>query len=381
MSCCVCRLPFLPKRKQSTNPLMAHFAPPGVLTENQTVYFEHLVSFGEMVSGFMLDCVYFSGNMLGAARLPAVPIVLVMQWEQVERDSVLITMHKVCYDLFRRSVCPGEDTRENLRKLAAIEHVMGRPLGAENTGRWADIDYEGVGEKVDLRPLWRPGTGLGENVFHWKGLDRLGYDWLVNRPDIFPRFHREVNPSRLVNLANASPGEDILTRQPQDVLRCIAGHLPDGASLARFAATCRFMRFLSLTEWQPVARALIVRTLPWAMPTPAETKASTVALAGPSEPGDWMLYLSHVHRTKSMRVRRWIWAVCEDIQRVAHAKLEAARALEEGSEEWAAIETKFNRQWPMYQAFWHPEVIAQDPNGMKMGQEMLARMFGQMRTG
>jgi len=31
--------------------------------------------------------------------------------------------------------------------------------------------------------------------------------------------------------------------------------------------------------------------------------------------GDWLLYLSHVNRTKSMRVRRWLWALSEEVKR------------------------------------------------------------------
>ncbi|KAG7096630.1 hypothetical protein E1B28_004047 [Marasmius oreades] len=36
---------------------------------------------------------------------------------------------------------------------------------------------------------------------------------------------------------------------------------------------------------------------------------------------DWMLYLCKVHWTKSMRVRRYIWSVCEEVKRVYDKKM------------------------------------------------------------
>jgi hypothetical protein len=35
---------------------------------------------------------------------------------------------------------------------------------------------------------------------------------------------------------------------------------------------------------------------------------------------DWLLYLSHVHRTKSMRTRKWIWSLCEQLKTTYETK-------------------------------------------------------------
>lgn len=37
--------------------------------------------------------------------------------------------------------------------------------------------------------------------------------------------------------------------------------------------------------------------------------------------GDWFLYLSHVHSTKSMRVRRWVWALTLEFKRVLGVRM------------------------------------------------------------
>ncbi|KZV89546.1 hypothetical protein EXIGLDRAFT_695476 [Exidia glandulosa HHB12029] len=349
MSCSVCRLPFLPDRQVSNSPLPAHFAPSGVLTTSQTRYFERANVFGELVPGFLIqNGPYYSSNMIGNTP-SAVPICLNVQWEQITADATLIAMHSACLALFRRALGVEENTRENLLRLATFERAMGRPAGGDAAGRWNDVNYEVVGDQVDTRALWRPGNDLGLNVFNWRGLAQQ-YPWLVSRPDVFPRFF----PLPVAKTDDTIEcGSDILTRQPTDVLRAIAAQL-DVRTLTQLAATCRFIRNLAKSDWQPLARRLAL-SLQWAVPTSSELKAvseqSRERLAQPQAEGDWLLYLGHVHRTNSMRVRRWIWAICGDIKRVADVKLESAGLTDPDSPAMQQIDAKFNTLWTMFQTF------------------------------
>ncbi|TFK50020.1 hypothetical protein OE88DRAFT_1809056 [Heliocybe sulcata] len=60
--------------------------------------------------------------------------------------------------------------------------------------------------------------------------------------------------------------------------------------------------------------------LRWAVPLPSEyaiAKTQNIAMANAKESpldADWVLYLSHVHRTKSMNVGVWIWGLCQRIK-------------------------------------------------------------------
>jgi hypothetical protein len=92
-------------------------------------------------------------------------------------------------------------------------------------------------------------------------------------------------------------------------------------------STCRFFRYHAFTTFQSHARYLVLQ-LPWAFPTRLELqdikqqyRAEMARTDDELRGGDWFLYLNQVHWTKSMRVRRWIWALCEEIRRVWMAKL------------------------------------------------------------
>jgi hypothetical protein len=120
------------------------------------------------------------------------------------------------------------------------------------------------------------------------------------------------------------PGTDILTTQPLDILHAIVSVVPLFSYLA-LTSTCRFFRHHALTTFQSHARNLVLQ-LGWAVPFHAEyakmkVRAEDMAHADNSpHDGDWLLYLSHVNRTKSMRVRRWLWDLSEEVKRAYEEK-------------------------------------------------------------
>lgn len=70
--------------------------------------------------------------------------------------------------------------------------------------------------------------------------------------------------------------------------------------------------------------------LGWALPTPVELASfkldmrTKLASADEQETligGDWFLYLSHVHLTKSMHVRKWVWALTLEFKRVIKERM------------------------------------------------------------
>jgi len=224
--------------------------------------------------------------------------------------------------LIRVMDCENADL-DALIRLCEIETIFGRPQGGLNAGRLRYIAYEDAGEKIDLRPFWRQGREPGGNIFNWEALAASRYKWLLNRPDVFPRFFTIVTEERLESISLPPPDSttDIITTQPIDVLLAICSHLTIKSYLA-LTSTCRFLRWHALTTLQPHARKLVLG-LGWAVATKQEyagTKARNRATMAHEKDSphdaDWLLYLSHVNRTKSMRVRKWIWALCSEIRRV-----------------------------------------------------------------
>ncbi|KZV94446.1 hypothetical protein EXIGLDRAFT_516931 [Exidia glandulosa HHB12029] len=354
MSCCVCRLPFLPHRKYARQPLQAHLPPLGLFSESQKAYFERGLGFGEFIYAIYLDFIYLSDNYFAVENVnPKMPVLLQLVWELPAGDVACPVMHHTCMNLFRRIFDAEENTYDNLKKLARFQYAIGRPQGGKDAGRWRNVQYEMVEPKVDTRALWSPSyQRLGGMVFDWKALKGLGYEWLMQRPDVFPRFFTKVSPERMKHLAATAAGNDILSRQPPDVLRHIARFL-DVRSLTRVSATCRYLRFLALSDWQAVARKAVFG-LGWATPTLseyAESKDSGLASISATSEGDWLLYLGHVHRTKGMRVRRWIWGLCEEIKRVADANIVTCGVLDEGSPDWAVVEKWFEEKWGLCQLY------------------------------
>ncbi|KAL1746756.1 hypothetical protein HDZ31DRAFT_33468 [Schizophyllum fasciatum] len=321
MSCSLCRLPFVPS-PGSAAPLAEHFPPKGVLTSAQYAYFQSAVAMGNRVHGLVQNCEFCSPNMFVTFNPP---VLLNMTW--AHPDFTYVMMHRVCAGLFRRAMgCEGDDY-EAYKRLSEVELVMG-PLGElADAGALRGVDYASIGEKIDVQPFWRVGSDHGKNSFKYDEFAKssLG-DWLLTRPDTFPRFYPTVEEKHMSTIPHPDtlpPSTDVLTTQPLDVLRAILAQL-DARTYIRLTSTCRFLRAHALTTFQPEARALVLG-LPWALPTRAERErmgpAAAAAVPGASAPedGDWLLYLSHAHRTKGMRVRRWLWA----------AAVEAARVFEE----------------------------------------------------
>lgn len=94
-------------------------------------------------------------------------------------------MHNTCATLLRHVIGAEEDSLASFIKLAEIETVLGRAQGGANAGRFRFVDYEGAGEKIDLRPFWTVGEEEGANVFNFKALVDKGMGWILARPDVF----------------------------------------------------------------------------------------------------------------------------------------------------------------------------------------------------
>ena len=140
-----------------------------------------------------------------------------------------------------------------------------------------------------------------------------------------------MKPGRLSSLGKPAAQSGILVRQPLDVLLSLLPHLSQPTYLA-LTSTCRLIRLHALTTFQPHARSLVL-SLGWATPllgvgeyNAAVKKNQTVvqSLVHPVHSpasGDWLLYLSHVHRTSSMRARRRIWNICQAVKRAVEEQL------------------------------------------------------------
>ncbi len=111
---------------------------------------------------------------------------------------------------------------------------------------------------------------------------------------------------------------------PLDALRALLPYLPNKSFVALLGA-CRAFRKHALTTFQAAARERVL-ALGWAVPLQREydgaaqtTRDKGVMLDRTALPaaegGDWHLYLCNVHRTQSMRARRWIWATAEEVRR------------------------------------------------------------------
>ena len=139
----------------------------------------------------------------------------------------------------------------------------------------------------------------------------------------FPRFFSEPREDRFSLLGEPAAQPGIFTRMPIDVLLLFLPHLTPSSFVA-LSATCRLLRQYALTVFQPHARAIVL-SLGWATPllglgeyeaAVSRNPKSASYLVHPIDSprtGDWFLYLSHVHRTPSMRARRRIWNICEAV--------------------------------------------------------------------
>ena len=182
-------------------------------------------------------------------------------------------------------------------------------------------------------------------------------------PYSFPRFHPAISPARLAAIGPLPKDgtADVITTLPHDILVLLLAHpaLPNAAFVA-LLGTCRTLRHAALTALQPLARARVL-ALRWPLAVPAEHAAFVSralsasrdggahkgAIADAREDGadlgalemahathspvhgDWMLYLSQVHRTQAMRARRWVWALAEG--------LAGLRAERRAASQWAEL--------------------------------------------
>ncbi|KAJ7467193.1 hypothetical protein FB451DRAFT_1260429 [Mycena latifolia] len=304
MSCSICLLPFIPDLGRATSPLPEHTPPANIVPKDQARYFMSCSGIGHKILGCVQRLHYYSSNMFGSMTG-----FEVLTWEST---GTFFMAHHVCLALLRHALKVEDDTLEAKITLCAHELILGRPQGDAIAGRFKDIDYEHVGEQVDLSPFWKRGRELGCNVFDWQKLSKGSLAWLIQRPDIFPRFSPSVSPERLASLGTPPPESertDLITTMPLELILHLLPYLPLKAYVA-LMSTCRFLRYHAFTTFQSHARYRVLQ-LPWALPTRcelrqlkaqfrAEMASEDEALRG----GDWYLYLNQVHWTKSMRVRR-----------------------------------------------------------------------------
>ncbi|THH13053.1 hypothetical protein EW146_g7133 [Bondarzewia mesenterica] len=322
MSCSVCRLPFTPNEEQSVNP---HPPPAGILTPTQLNYHMNAVAWGSKVVGLVVDFHYLDNKLFGAK--PPTPIALVIYWET--EDGTAMFFHTTCAGFLRKALKAEDWTLDSVTRLCELEFVLGLPQPGQEAGRFHRIDYEHVAcerEEVNLRRFWlaeQPLPGDGSN-WDWEGIASSELKWTLNRPDIFPKFFIAVSEQRRTSVG--TPGEtiDILTTLPVDILYHLLPFL-DIPEYLVLTSTCRTLRLHALTAFQPHARKLVL-SLGWAVPLESEyeaAKKSGLQLAHDKDvvhDADWLLYLSHVHRTTSMRVRRWIWHICLNMQKIFEAR-------------------------------------------------------------
>lgn len=93
-------------------------------------------------------------------------------------------MHKTCAALLRRVLDCEEENVPSAYTLCEIQAVLGRPQDGAEAGRMRFVNYEAVGEKIDLRPLWHQGPSEGENTFDWPELVERKLDWVLSKPDV-----------------------------------------------------------------------------------------------------------------------------------------------------------------------------------------------------
>ncbi|KAJ7451838.1 hypothetical protein B0H11DRAFT_2075333 [Mycena galericulata] len=302
MSCSICRLPFIPDLARATSPLPEHTPPQSVVPKDQATYYMSCVGVGRKIMGCVQRLHYYSSNMFGSMTG-----FEVLTWESA--GGTFFMAHHVCLSLLRCALNLEDDTMLSTTTLCAHELILGRPQDGAKAGRFKAVNYEDVGEKVDLSPFWKPGREAGCNVFDWKALKsdkKRALDWLIQRPDIFPRFSRTVSTERLgligVPLAECARA-DRITTMPLELILHLLPHLSLNSYIT-LTSTCRFLRFHALTTFQSHARIK------------PKFRAEMAGTDDALREGDWFLYLSQVHWTRSMRVRRWIWALCEEIARV-----------------------------------------------------------------
>ena len=137
---------------------------------------------------------------------------------------------------------------------------------------------------------------------------------------MFPRLHTKVKAERLEMCANPTPSNDILSNSPDLVFLNIASHLPlsDLYTVAVLSKTLRH-RCLTSRSYQNVVRKRLLKT--WATPIPSEYPSKMQeGYAHSKATGDWLLYGHHVHKTQSMRNRRRIFNLIDQLDSLYKVK-------------------------------------------------------------
>ncbi|KIJ45516.1 hypothetical protein M422DRAFT_46588 [Sphaerobolus stellatus SS14] len=333
ITCSICLLPFL----AGDNEPSECQAPPQVLSAVQARYLKTGVAIGvrvpDVIYSLEILSAYFISLMLYEINLRMIEEInhtgrileaMFVFWEFEHRNGTAFIVHNACANIFRHHLGIGmKPSYDDLIKLCEIEQVLGSPKGGKLAGRMQGLNYEDIGPvgcKIDLRPFWEYRVGRGCNRFLWTEFFESPLSWALGKPDTFPKFYSTVNGERLKNLDQSEKQKGFPTL-PIDILNLIIPLLST-KDYINVMSTCRTLRLIALTEFQAHARKRVL-SLRWATPlldvgefdeAVKQNPKTSEWLAHPinaPDTGDWILYLSHVHRTNGMRARRRIWYICE----------------------------------------------------------------------
>ncbi|KII85030.1 hypothetical protein PLICRDRAFT_178793 [Plicaturopsis crispa FD-325 SS-3] len=318
MSCSICLLPFTPA-PGSTCPRPP---PRGILDTKQYTYFQYAIGLGSRIGGVVSPFEYLDGN--NFRNTSSNLMIMMCVWESSGGTDFMC--HAACAKMVRHALGMEGDDFETLVEIAGLEKVLGRPMGGAKAGWLPDIRYKELGTPhVDMAKYWETGDEPGGNMFRWKAFKDDGFEWMFNRPDMFPKF-KGVSEKRKKSIGEPKqPTSDIITTQPLDVIQILLPYLSTPSYMA-LTSTCRILRKYALCEFQPEARRRVLE-LGWAVPLRSEyeknaSKAFMASARIEESPvdADWLLYLCHVHKTAAMRMRRRVWEISQGIARVWKAK-------------------------------------------------------------
>ncbi|KAI0760671.1 hypothetical protein C8Q74DRAFT_1338695 [Fomes fomentarius] len=383
MSCSLCRLPFTPSDQSYTH----CFPPKNVLSEKQILYMNNAVGMGYII-GLAMNMECSNGNNF-----------LIRNWKGSFKvlfyRKMLLAFHPHCATILRYRLGYAFDDHDSVISLSLIDRILSPTIDGVHAGRLRGIQYESLlgdlEQRVDIESLWymKAGDSPEDARFHWEEWLRRGLDWTAARADIFPRFRTRVAPSRLSSLGPLPEStNDCITTQSLDILHVLLPYF-DNKSFVNFLGTCRTLRYHALTTFQSHARRRVL-ALPWAIPTevdydnfvkrnppklearPSNSDPLPASLTdeggetGDSEPqpesdfthipmahpthsphtADWQLYLSHVHRTATMRARRWVWALAGEVAAVYHERRAAGPYADKLDADGKVVRSK---EWLQYE--------------------------------
>ncbi|KII85026.1 hypothetical protein PLICRDRAFT_56973 [Plicaturopsis crispa FD-325 SS-3] len=317
MSCSVCLLPFTPAFLS----LRPRPPPQGILDSQQYMYFQHAIGLGARIEGIVSPFEYLDDNEFLNAS-PSASKAALCVWESDGGTEFMC--HTACAKILRHALCLEGDDPETHAEIAGLEKIIGRPMGGTKAGKLPNLRYQDLGiPKVDVTSYWITEDRPGVNTFRWKAFKDDGFEWMFNRPDIFPKLE-DVSEKRKRSIGEPmQPTSDIITTQPLDIIQILLPYLSTPAYMA-LTSTCRILRKYALCEFQPEARRRVLE-LGWAVPLRSEYEnnadsqfMASVRVEESSVDSDWLLYLCHVHKTAAMRMRRRVWELSQAIARVYH---------------------------------------------------------------